>query len=100
MRTETAGLQESDTCVAVVITTLEAARAALAVLGKAAPTGAVRGLDIAISALDPPHGAMSQVVDDLKVRASHLQREDWYRRQCAHALTVAAALIEIFLEGE
>ncbi len=92
MSVETPELQrESDARAAVVITTLETARAGIAALGEAAPTGALRGLDIALAGLDHPARTMTQVKDDLKFRARKLLREDWYRRQCAHALTFAAA---------
>jgi hypothetical protein len=100
MSIETTELQERDTCAAVVITTLETARAAISRLGEAAPTGAVRGLDIALAGLDFSGTAMAQVADDLKFRASNLHHGDSYRRQCAHALTLAAALLDIFLESQ
>jgi hypothetical protein len=100
MSIETTELQESDTCAAVVITTLETARAAIAGLGEAAPVGAVRGLDIALAGLDHTGTALAQIARDLKLRASNLNRGDSYGRQCAHALTFAAALIDVFLESE
>lgn len=98
MSIETTELKERDRCAAVVIPTLETAHAAIAGLGKAAPTGALRGLDIALTGLNRPATSMAQVARDLKLRARNLRRGDSYRRQCADALTSAAALIDIFLE--
>lgn len=100
MSVDTTEIQENEICAAVVITTIETARSAIAGLGKAAPAGAVRGLDIAIASMDRPGTPMGQVADDLRFRACNLHIGDSYQRQCAHALAFATAFMEIFLERE
>jgi hypothetical protein len=100
MSIDTTERRESDACAIAVKAMLETAQAAIAGVGNAAPNSAVRGLDIALAGLDYPETDLAPVARDLKFRACNLNRGDSYRRQCVHALTFAAALIEIFLNRD
>lgn len=78
----------------VLMSLIQSIRERIADLGFRAPVGAIRGFDIALETVSR-HGVNSKAADELKARASNLERGDSYRNQCSGALYIAANLCNL-----
>jgi hypothetical protein len=80
-----------------ILQTIDTIRSTIACF-ESAPSGAIRGLDIAREILTRPRAALKDAACELTLRASNLEGDNLYLHDCSEGLKLATSIIRLRID--